>query len=128
MKSLITIISLLFSISSFASNGEINLDMKLKIDDRVVATPKVVTVDGMPVTISSTYDDNQKGFFIEITPTLKENQVVFLDFKVYETTKGIKKLISSPKVETILGRSASLSTETNESFYKKMELSINTSI
>lgn len=126
MKSLITIISLLLSVTLFASNGEINLDMKLSINDKIVASPSIITVNGMPASITSESEDG--GFEINVTPTLKENQIVYLEMKVYEIEKGIKKLISSPIIETVLGEEAILTTEKTDGDYEKMELVVNPSI
>jgi len=83
------------------------LDITLKIDEEVVSKPKLTTLSGEPASIKSVAGD-ESGFFIEVTPTLRDGNQVHMQFALTSLSDGTRKELGKPQVVSLLGQAAEI--------------------
>ena len=123
MKFLLTVIALLFSATGIAASKQaITLDMKLSIDGKLVLHPTVVSMSGETASIESTSEDG-KGVHIEVTPTLQNENEVFMKFVVSNIEGEKKTIVSKATIMSLLGETGEISQEsTTEDSRESMSL------
>ena len=123
MKLLLSSIVFLFASTGFAAEEAINLDMKLRIDGKLVSQPRVVSLSGKRASIESVSKEGD-GFSIEVTPTLKDKNQIHMKFVVAKLEKDKRSILSEPQMVSLLGQQAEISEASTDEPPKTMSLTV----
>jgi type II secretory pathway component GspD/PulD (secretin) len=112
--------------SAFAAKQEYDLKMDLSMNGKHIASPRVLVVEGEKATVSQKSNDEEDT--IEVTATEGDSQGrkgILLDFVVSVVGKdGKKKVVSRPRILTLEGEKATLSSRQNDASPEEVSLSV----
>ena len=104
-----------------AENEAVILEMKLRIDDKLVSQPKIISISGETASIESVSKDGN-GIVIEVTPTLQHKNQVHMKFVVAKMENHKKNILSEPQIISLLGQSAEITQEMHDKPQKTISL------
>lgn len=111
MKHLLVLFFLSVGLVGFTGNYSIvNLDITLKIDGKLITNPKVVTKFGEKVTIRQDSVDGADDTFLEVLSEQVSPKEVLVKLKVGKIINGKSYIISNPRIMTVLGEKAEMTT------------------
>lgn len=121
-----TLLVVLASSPAFAAKNQYDLKMDLSMNGKVVASPRLLVVEGEKATVSQKSDDAENS--IEVTASegdLQGRKGILMDFVVSVVTKdGKRTVVSRPKILTLEGEKATLSTHQNDASPEEVSLSV----
>jgi spore coat protein U-like protein len=97
------------SISGLAdASNSVKFNMSLEVDGTVVSRPQATLNFGEKGAVTQTVKNGDSSYTIEVTPTMGAKNEVLMTFAVKRTRNGETTLLSSPKVATLSGETATV--------------------
>ena len=107
MKYLLAWMTLILSTAYAAEAEALILELELRINGTVVSQPRVVSLSGETASIETVSEEGD-GVFIEVTPTLRENDQVHMGFVIARVEDTKKIILSEPQLVSLLGQPAEI--------------------
>jgi len=105
----------------------VKLDMKLELDGKT-SHSQVITSTSSPASITQVDSKTGDGYEIKVTPSLEPRanedavQAVRMEFEVVRLTAGVRTVLFSPRATTLVGKSATFTTESGPAHPIRLEV------